>query len=458
MAELEKIALNYSVRSAQSRPEPLPGAFFWLTAFYVVYCARPEDWVPGLNYLPLAKITGICVLIALFFSIGRAKRRIRDLPREGLYLIALVAFLLLTSVFSPVWKGGAFNHSLDFAKVAIAWILTFLITTNFSRLRRIMFIQTASVAAVALISVLKGGDTLRLKGVLRGVYQNSNDLAFVIVLAIPFCFAFLLRRRGVPHKIIWILAMFTMTCGVFLTASRAGFIELAITGIMCLWHFGVKGKRPQIILAFAIVGVILLFGVGRKLQQRFSAMSGEVNSKLDQTAYGSYQERRQLMLLSLETVARYPVFGIGVKNFTSYSGYWKEVHNCYLEIAAEGGIPALILYLLFFRRGFVNLKRLRRMDLDPETALFTRALHASLIGFVTGAFFAPEAYQFFPYFAVAQTTSLWALIQERVPARIVTGVNESYTGFDHRQSTSPHPAWQPQPEFTSSMFGLNLLL
>ena len=411
MAELKKVVLNGSPRLGQSRPEPLPGAFFWLTAFYVVYCARPEDWIPGLNYLPLAKITGVCVLIALFFSIGRGKRRIRDLPREGLYLIALVTFLLFTSVFSPVWKGGAFNHSLDFAKVAIAWVLTYLITTSFSRLRRIMFIQTASVAVVSLISVLKGGDTLRLKGVLRGVYQNSNDLAFVIVLAIPFCFAFMLRRRGVANKLMWMLAILILACGVFLTASRAGFLELAITGIMCLWHFGIKGKRPQIIVAFAILGGILLLGAGRKLQQRFSAIFGEVNSKFDQSAYGSYQERRQLMLLSLETVARYPVFGIGVKNFTSYSGYWKEVHNCYLEIAAEGGIPALVLYLLFFRRGFANLKRLRKMDLDPETSLFTRALHASLIGFVTGALFAPEAYQFFPYFAVAQTSSLLALVQ-----------------------------------------------
>lgn len=413
MRAREKLEVNTcSARQTKRSPEPLSGAFFWLVAFYIVYCARPEDWIPALNYLPLAKITGICVLIALSFSIGRAKRKIRDLPWEGVYLIALVSFLLFTSVFSPVWKAGAFSRSLDFSKVSLAWVLTFLITTNFNRLRRIMFIQTTSVAMVALISVVRGGNTLRLKGVLRGVYENSNDLAFVIVLAIPFCFAFLLRRRGVGRKVAWILAIMTMTFAVFLTASRAGFIELAITIAMCLWHFGVKGKRPQIIVSFFILGCFLLFGAGSTLAQRFSAISGEVKSKLDQSAYGSYHERWELMLLSLRTMAHYPVYGIGVKSFMSYSGYWKEVHNCYLQIGAEGGIPALVLYLMFFRRGFTNLKQLRKAELDTEASLFVRALHSSLIGFVAGAFFAPEAYQFFPYFAVAETSVMCALVRE----------------------------------------------
>ena len=46
------------------------GAFFWLSAFYLVYCARPEDWVPGLSYLPLAKITGVIAVLALLLSLG----------------------------------------------------------------------------------------------------------------------------------------------------------------------------------------------------------------------------------------------------------------------------------------------------------------------------------------------------------------------------------------------------
>ncbi|MGA7907102.1 MAG: hypothetical protein WCA16_06805, partial [Candidatus Sulfotelmatobacter sp.] len=75
--------------------------------------------------------------------------------------------------------------------------------------------------------------------------------------------------------------------------------------------------------------------------------------------------------------------------------------------------------LMFFWCGFSNLRKLRkRGDLDPETTLFVGALHSSLIGFVVGALFAPEAYQFFPYFAVAQTSALFAIVMEREPASV----------------------------------------
>jgi len=50
MPLLEKAASNGRLtRNAEQNHEPLPGAFFWLCAFYVVYCARPEDWIPGLT-------------------------------------------------------------------------------------------------------------------------------------------------------------------------------------------------------------------------------------------------------------------------------------------------------------------------------------------------------------------------------------------------------------------------
>jgi O-antigen ligase len=113
-------------------------------------------------------------------------------------------------------------------------------------------------------------------------------------------------------------------------------------------------------------------------------------------------------------MVHYPILGIGVNNFTNYSGRWKEVHNSYLQIGAEGGIFALALYLAFFWCGFRSLKRLRkRRDLEPREVLLVGALHSSLIGFVVGALFAPEAYQFFPYFAIAYVSTLTQIVGER---------------------------------------------
>jgi O-antigen ligase len=120
------------------------------------------------------------------------------------------------------------------------------------------------------------------------------------------------------------------------------------------------------------------------------------------------------MLRALDGIEEYPITGLGVRNFTTYSLIWSEVHMTYLQICVEGGIPALILYLMFINAGFSNLRIMRKTkDLDEHTVLFVGALHGSLIGFVVGALFAPEAYQFFPYFAIAFTATLLQTLRER---------------------------------------------
>ena len=55
----------------------------------------------------------------------------------------------------------------------------------------------------------------------------------------------------------------------------------------------------------------------------------------------------------------------------------------------------------------------RMKDLDPNVRLFAGALTGSQVGFVVGALFAPEAYQFFPYFAAAFTATLLQTVKEQ---------------------------------------------
>jgi O-antigen ligase len=152
--------------------------------------------------------------------------------------------------------------------------------------------------------------------------------------------------------------------------------------------------------------------MGGKLYDRFAALSGD--STTDRSAYGSYEDRKYLMLRAIDGIAHYPIFGIGAGNFNTYSLIWHTVHMTYLQICVEGGIPVMILYLMFFHRGFKNLKILRRTkNLDPDIVLFVGGLQSSLVGFVVGACFAPEAYQFFPYFAVAFTATLLQTVREQ---------------------------------------------
>ena len=396
------------------KPGNLGGAFFWLSAFYFVYCGRPEDWIPGLKYIPLAKITGILALVGLLNSLGRTQRKFKDVPREASYLLAMIGVLVLSALLSPIWKGGALNHTLDFAKVYVVWVLTFLLVTDFSRFRRIIFIQSASVAVICTVSIIIGHSQPRLEGVIGGIYSNPNDLAFSVVLTLPFCLAFLLTTKRAIVKVAWMVAILIMALALFMTASRAGFITLMIAGMVCLWHFGVRGRRFSLIAISLLTVAILLAVAGRPLMSRMGAIAGEASTQQQEKAFESYEQRKFLMEKALQGIKEYPILGMGVRNFEVYSGVWHDVHMTYLQIAVEGGIPSLILYLMFFARGFSNLRKLlRRRDLDSQTTLFVGALHSSMVGFVVGALFSPEAYQFFPYFAVAYTAALVATVSEQ---------------------------------------------
>jgi O-antigen ligase len=397
-------------------PAVLSGAFFWLSAFYVVYCARPEDWIPGLGYLPLAKIAGVFALLGLLSSLGRTQRGFRDLPRESNYLLAMIGVLFLSASLSPVWKGGALKNTLDFSKVWIVWILTFLLVTDLAKLRRLIYIQSASVAVISVVSIVLGRNRPRLEGVIGGIYSNPNDLAFAIVLTLPFCLAFLLTAKGTLVKLCWTGAILMMGLALFMTASRSGFISLLICGTVCLWHFGVKGRRFYLIVSSVLIVIILLAVAGGTLTKRMEAISGRVDTREESRAFESYEQRTYLMSRAIEGIEHYPILGMGVRNFQVYSGVWRDVHMTYLQIAVEGGIPSLILYLLFLASAFRNLRQLRRRrDLDVQTTLFVGGLHSSMIGFVIGALFAPVAYQFFPYFSVAYTSALVATIRESEP-------------------------------------------
>jgi O-antigen ligase len=317
-------------------------------------------------------------------------------------------------VFSPIWKGGALSRTIDFSKVCVAWLLTFMLVTSMFRLRRIVFIQTISVVIITAASMIKGHSHPRLEGVIGGIYSNPNDLAFAIVLSLPFGLAFLVSARGALVKVAWALGMLIMGMALVMTASRAGFITLLVSGAVCLWHFGIRGKRLYLIAAVAFFGMVLLLTLGRPLEHRLLTLSGQTPGEDARAAAASLQTRKFLMRRAIEGIIHYPVLGVGVRQFDVYSTTWQEVHMAYLQIAVEGGIGALLLYLAFFGRGFFNLRRLRRRrDLSPEMRMFVGALHSSLVGFVVGACFAPEAYQFFPYFTVAYTSVLWKIAEEQ---------------------------------------------
>jgi len=386
------------------------GAFWAMVAFYVVYSLRPEDWIPALRLIHLAKITGGLAVLAAVLTLGTGRSRF---PREILYLVLLIAQFWLAVPFSPVWRGGAFWATLDFSKLILVLPVMVLVIGTLGGLRQFIFVQAGSAALVALASVVAfRGATERMSGAEGAQYGNPNDLAMSLAIALPFCFAFLLRGRGFLRKMVWALSILVMGYAVFLTESRSGLLAVVMSMGACLWEFGVRGGRRYLVVLAGVAVMVLAIVAGKGLEGRFAATFGQdISTKEGRTAYDSAMERREMLKDSIILTLEHPLFGVGAGNFTPTTQSWKETHNNYTQVSCEGGIPALIFFLMFLGCGFSNLRETRkRAPKGSEEALWVGALNASLLGFLVGSFFASIAYLFFPYFLVAYTSVLRSVV------------------------------------------------
>jgi len=387
-------------------------AYLALLTFTFLYYTRPEDFIPGLSLIPMNKITGAIALIGLLVSLG-GKDKVK-VPMAVKVLMLLLVQMFFASLVAVSGAQAVDTTINKFSKGIIIALLIGMIVTTLKQMRTLLFIQGASVIAVAFFSILiNHGKYDRLYGIQKGILFNPNDLAINIAISFPLCVAFLLVTKGIFRKILWSFGLITMLYGVYATYSRSGLIAIIISGIICFWAYGIKGKRRGILVATALLGVVGLGVVVSSATYRARVASlfagGDIQDSGD---HGSLEKRSYLLKLSLSLAAQHPVFGVGPGCYPIFSEGWQVAHNTYTEFAAEAGIPGLSLFLLALTGAFRNIKNLRKSpgyQKDPTIRLYTDALWASLAAYVAGAAFSSTEYNLFPYFVIAYTCSLYRM-------------------------------------------------
>jgi O-antigen ligase len=383
---------------------------YWtMVVFSFLYYFRPGDIIPGIAPLHLAKVAAFFAIFALLLGANRLHSR--KLPGEVKIILALFVWLVITIPFAS-WRGGSFAVVFfEFARIVIVVVTLVLTVTRFVELRRLILMQALGVSLMTFAAVIVNNRMQgRLAGMGDGLLSNPNDLAMNIALNWPLCLAFLLTGRGVVKKMFWATTMLVMIYALMATYSRGGFMALAVAILICLWDFGIRGRRAYL-LGIAVLGLagMLVVAPGNYVK-RLETLFG----KFQEGDYdrGSAEARKELLEKSLVITATHPVFGIGPGNFPSYTGLWRVTHNTYTQLSSECGIPGLLLFFLLLRRAFLNLFYLRKMPRAPdkqEMHLYVSALSASFVAYLVGAFFSSSAYELFPYYMVIYTTLLYRL-------------------------------------------------
>jgi O-antigen ligase len=303
------------------------------------------------------------------------------------------------------------------------------------------------VSAVALVTffsiALNHRRDGRLEGIQQSILENPNDLAINIAITFPLGLAFMLRARGFK-KVLWGIGLASMSLGVILTYSRSGLLAFLISVVICVWEYGIKGKRRAMV---AVMTVALFVGLGVSVSSAHyrarveSILLGNIEGSHDK---GSIEQRKILLKKSVVLALTHPLFGVGPGCFTLVDNAWAVAHNTYTELAAEAGIPALILFLVAIGAAFKNIARVRKSQHyreDPEFRLFTQALWAGLGAYVVGACFASTEYLIYPYFMVAYTCAMVRISNQPLVGHRQDGKEKSLTKTTYDSIPRPQPIW-----------------
>jgi len=391
-------------------PEQQTGlAYGALVALSFIYFCRPEDYIPGLGYIPIAKIAGGISLLALIFGVSGQWRE--NKPRE-LRLLYMLYFWWVVGLPFSSWRGNSIKLVFtDCLKCVIVVILVSLVVNSLKELRRLLWLQATAVTMNALGALLihKVDMDGRLEGLGNGALFNPNDLAINIALNWPICIAFFFMPRGLK-KGLWAFAVVIMLIGVELTYSRSGFLAVALAAVLVVWQFAIRERKFQLVLVAGFLGMIVMVA----MPSHFVARIGSIvtGNQVDSMDRGSMQERKNLLIASVNEALHNPVFGVGAGNFQATAGSWHVAHNTYTEIAAEAGFPAAVLFLMILYRTVVNLRLVRKSRVyatDADVRMLAGGLWVSVAAYLVSAFFASTEYSLYPYFLVAYTTALYQI-------------------------------------------------
>ncbi len=395
----------------KAKPRKSTVAYIALFFFSLIYFVRPEDFIPGLEAIPINKIAGGIAFLAMLFGIPSGRRH--KLTIELKVLLLLFADLLLCIPFAA-WRYGAFDAVINrFSKGVIVAILIYMVVTTVKEVRTLLVIQAATTALVTIVSVLVHRTEYgRLMGIQNGIMSNPNEFAISIAINFPLCLAFFFAAKKPLAKLFWAAGLLFMSWGVIASYSRSGLLAMIVTVAICVWEFGIRGKRTAVLVTSVFVGVItvaVILATPNYLARIGSMVYGNIEGSGDK---GSIEAREQLLKQSLNLMVHHPILGIGPGNFSSYTGTWLVAHNSYSELGAEAGVPALFLFVLMLVLTLRKVRQVRKLpgyQSSEDIRLWSSALWAAMAAYMAGAMFASTEYDLFPYFLVGYICAVYQI-------------------------------------------------
>jgi O-antigen ligase len=272
------------------------------------------------------------------------------------------------------------------------------------------------------------------------MFGDPNSMALHLVMMIPVAAALFLSTPNVIKKAVYGGGALLMMAGTFATLSRGGFLALVGAGGVMAWKLS-RRHRLVVVFCFVItVGAAFMLAPGNYGNRLVTI----VDHSRDMV--GSASARQAVLYRSIAVALRSPLLGVGVGNFPIVSLNNSVTHNAYTQIAAEVGLPALLMYVLFMASAYKRLRRIEQETLGQRRPRFYHlavGLQAGLVGYAIGSFFLSVAYEFYVYSFVGYALCLHRLYETGAgqPGSAGRGRQEGTDGGEGTATTLVPQAW-----------------
>lgn len=373
-----------------------------LFLMFVIYIA-PQAFISALEPLHLAKLSAAVALVAYGARVLAGRAAWTVMTTEVRLVLWLFCIALASIPFS-MWPGGSLEFVIDqYSKSIVIFFLVSNLLVSMDRYRS--FLWTIGVFAgfngiLGVKNYLGGVYRLgRIQGGASGIAGNPNDLALVMNLTLPFLFFLYATARSRFQRVVLSILIATSVGTIVITFSRAGFVTLVF---LVLWFAWVRGRDHGMGNFWKVLG-----GLGVILSVLALGGPDGYGSRLvsiidtDQDETGSAQVRWRMMVATAQGMLAHPLgVGVNMNNLLLHdSGLgWNTVHNIYLQVGTELGIPGFVVFLVLFYRLVTSMKMIRiRYSPDSELSRLAEATGGAMVAFAVAGMFHPVAYHFYFY-------------------------------------------------------------
>ncbi len=182
---------------------------------------------------------------------------------------------------------------------------------------------------------------------------DNNGAGLLVAMGIPLAYTIgLAARRRWQRFGCWLLGIF-MIHSVLMSYSRGAMVAAIVGGAWLVWR---HRSKMQAIGASLAVGLVVLTLAGPEIRARFFSTTRIEGDRSAQSRLDSWKAGWAIAWDR-------PLFGQGIRNSRYLSHnfgadtYGRTIHSQYLQVAADSGIPAMVVYLGLLGLSFGGLRR-----------------------------------------------------------------------------------------------------